>query len=345
MEQINSLDLPKFVGVIHSEVKREYFPTEEQYVTEKGAEKVALVVISYLEKLGVKAKTYPGDDTLVERLKKDKPDMVFNLVDSIRGNEYLSSTIPGILDMLEIPYTGAGILGLALTYNKFLTKSLLQQAGVPVPNYQLFLTSSDQLDINLRFPLISKLNEIHGAVEINKDSISEDEKHLRERLKFLISTYDQPVLVEEFIVGREVVVMVLEGLHKKVYLGEKIFNKPNDKYVFATFEDQWLDTPEAVESYTYAKYEDEVLKNYGKKAFGITRMMDYGKFDVRIDSSGRYFFIDVNANPAFGPRELSTSMGYIIEEIYDVPFPEILRRLMVNTMRGPTDDTAVSQII
>src|SRR3989338_5187552 len=183
----NGYSLPKMVGVICSEVKREYFPTEVSYITEKDALEDAKVISEQITKLGIESKVYVGDDTLVERLKKDKPDMVFNLVDSVKGIDSLSSAIPGILEMLEIPYTGGDILGLALCFNKFLTKELFLSAGVPVPHFQLFNNPNDVLDPSLRYPLISKLNEIHGAVEITQDAVSENEKHLRERLKFLMN--------------------------------------------------------------------------------------------------------------------------------------------------------------
>src|SRR3990167_11277833 len=148
--------LPKHVGIIYSDVKREYFPTEEQYLTEKDAERDAKLIATYLKNLGIDATLYPADESLPENLRKKKPDMVFNLVDSIKGYEYLSSSIPGVLELIDIPYTGAGILGLSLTYNKFVTKKLLQQYGIPVPYYQLFTTPNDPLDTALRFPLISK---------------------------------------------------------------------------------------------------------------------------------------------------------------------------------------------
>ncbi len=327
--------LPSRVGVIYSDVKREYFPTEEQYITEKDAEHDAKLVATYIEKLGIHASIYPADENLVESLKSDKPEMVFNLVDSIKGYEYLSSSIPGVCELLNIPYTGADILGLALTYNKFLVKKLLQQAKVPVPNFQLFYSANDPLEINLRFPLISKLNEIHGAVEITKDSVSETEKHLRERLKYLIETYKQPVLVEEFIVGREVTAIVLEGLNRKVYLAEKIFDARTDKYVFLTFEDTWLKDDA---HFHYEKCDDLLLKEYVKSAFEVAKLMDYAKLDVRIDSSGRYYFIDINANPAFGPNEAGTAIGYILEDLYKIPFMDILQRLILNTLRSPTQD-------
>lgn len=322
------------IGIIHSEVKREYFPTEEQFITEKDAEIDAAVIAQYISKLGANPILYPGNETLVENLRRDSPTMVFNLVDSVKGNEYLSSTIPGLLDMLDVYYTGAGLLGLALTYNKFLVKKLFSQVGVPVPNFQLFTSANDVIDPNLRYPLISKLNEIHGAVEINQNAVSENERDLRERIKFLINTYDQAVLVEEFIVGREITAYQLEGLNKKIYLAEKVFNKPEEKFVFATFNDQWVDNPEdrSQWAYTYAKFEDQNLKDLVKKAFEVTRMADYGKFDVRMDQSGRYYFVDANANPAFGPKESFTAMGLIISELYGVPFTDIIKRLVNNTL-------------
>ncbi len=329
-QTLNGDSFPKVVGIAYSDVKREYFPTEAQYLTEKDAEVDAKIIASYLEKLGIKVNLYPGNAELPEKLRRGKPDIVFNLVDSVKGNEYLSSTIPAVLELLDIPYTGAGILGVSLDHNKFVIKKLLEQNGVPVPHYQLFNSSADALDPTLRFPLISKLNEIHGAVEITEAAISENEKELRERLKFLLKTYDQPVLVEEFIVGREITAFLLEGLNKKVYLAEKVFTKKAEKYIFATFDDQWTSKP--YETFHYQKYQDLVLGEYVKRAFEVTRMFDYGKFDVRIDSSGRYYFLDANCNPAFGPKETATAMAVILD-LYNVSFYDILKRLVLNTVR------------
>lgn len=323
-------ELPKKVGIIYSDVKKEYFPTEAQYITEKGADQDARIIANYLATLGIAVFFYAGNDRLPFLLHKDKPEMVINLVDSVKGNEALSSAIPGVLELMDIPYTGADILGMSLDSNKFLVKKLLQQNGIPVPHFQLINTPSDILDPTLRFPLISKLNAIHGAVEITKDAISENEKHLKDRVKFLLQTYKQPVLVEEFIAGREITCILLEGKNKKVYLAEKVFRRLDDKYVFTTFEDQWILS--GPESFHYTKYDDPILREYVKKAFDVTGMYDYGKFDVRLDQSGRYFFIDSNCNPAFGPKELDVALSVILD-MYGISFYEILKRLLLNTVR------------
>ena len=329
----NEYELPKRVGILYSDVRREYFPTEAQYITEKDADQDAELIGNYLKTLGLMVYLYPGNAELPAFLTQDRPEMVINLVNSIKGNESLSSAIPGILELLDIPYTGADILGLSLDTNKFLIKKLLQQNGVPVPHYQLFNASTDYLDPSLRFPLISKLNAIHGSVEITREAVSETEKHLRERLKYLIQTYKQPVLVEEFIVGREITAILLEGMNKKVYLAEKIFSNTEDKYSLTTFQDQWLSEKDS--AFHYVKYEDPLLREYIKKAFDVTDMYDYGKFDVRLDQSGRYFFIDTNCNPAFGPKELDVALSVILD-LYGISFYEILKRLLLNTVRDAT---------
>lgn len=323
----NGYELPKNVAILYSDVKREYFPTEESYITEKGALKYASVVSSYINKLGIETNLIPGNDKIVKLLKKYKPKVVFNLVDSYKGSDYLSSTIPAVLELLDFPYTGADSMGLSLSTNKFLVTKVLQANGIPTPHSQLFTSASDYLDPTLRFPLISKLNETHGSVEINQDSISENERHLRDRLKLLINTYKQPVLVEEFIVGREISAVLLEGLNKKVYLGERIFPEMSDKYQFVTFDIKWLREPA-----NYQKYEDPILREYVKKAFAVCNMFDYGRFDIRIDSSGRYFFLDSNPNPFLGPKETDSSMGIILD-MYGVDFEETIKRLLINTIR------------
>jgi D-alanine-D-alanine ligase len=330
-ERIGSdTEMPGKVGILYSDARREYYATESLYITEKDADQDARLIGEYLKPLGVSVRLYPGTAELPTCLQLDRPEMVINLVDSVNGDESLASAIPGVLELLGIPYTGADILGLSLDTNKFLVKKLLQQNGVPVPNYQLFNTPRDYLDPSLRFPLISKLNAVHGSVEITADAVSENEKHLRARLRRLIRTYKQPVLVEEFISGREITAILLEGKNKKVYLAEKIFSHTIGKYAYLTFEDQWLNVGSS--PFHYVRYHDPILKEYVKKAFEVAKMYDYGKFDVRLDQSGRYFFIDTNCNPAFGPKELDVALSVILD-LYGVSFNQILKRLILNTMR------------
>lgn len=326
---MNSL-YPKSIAILYSEAKREYFPTEEQYLTEAQGYHDAKIIAKYIQKMGIKTYLFPGNEKLAFNLKKYKPQMAINLVDSVRGSEPLQATIPSLLELMQIPYTGAGIFGATLVCNKFLVKKILEQNGIPVPRYQLVNSWNDPIDHELRYPLISKLNQIHGAVEITQDAVSENESHLRKRLKKLICTYNQEVLIEEFIVGREITSILLEGVNKKVYSAEKIFTNKKQKYHLITFEINW----KGEEGFYYKKYpNNEYLKELVKKAFEVLGHADYSKFDIRQDESGRFYFIDCNANPAFGPKEIDCALATILD-MYDISFEEILERLILNTMRA-----------
>lgn len=326
----NGYELPKKVAIVYSDVKREYFSSEKAYITERDAHDNAETIATHVNKLGIETVLLSGNATLTDTLKKEKPDIVFNFVDTVKGSDFQASIIPAVFELLEIPYIGTDSAGLSLSSNKFLVSQLLRSNGLPVPNSQLFHTASDFLDPTLRFPLISKLNETHGSVDLGKDAISENEKHLRERIKYLIGTYKQTVLVEEFIVGREVTTALLEGLNKKVYIGERIFPNKEEKYQLDSFELKW--DPQFIGTVVYQKYDDPILREYVKKAFAVLGMYDYARFDIRIDQSGRYFFLDSNANPFLGTKEMDSSMG-IIFDLYDIPFEETIKRLLVNTVR------------
>ena len=324
------LDWPKRVGIVYSSVRREDFPTEAQYLTERGAEQDAYLIGEYLGTFGLDVLLYPGDDALAQNLLRDQPEMLFNMVDSVKGQESLAAAIPGVLELLNIPYTGTGMLGMALDTNKFFIKELLQRNGLPVPIFQLFTSADDYLNPTLRFPVISKLNAIHGSVEITRDAVSENEKQLRKRLRKLIGLYHQPVLVEEFVGNREITAILLEGKHKKVYMAEKIFRNTTGPYAFLTFEDQWL--TEMGAAFFYRPYRDPVLREMVFKVFDVTNMSDYGKFDIRLDEAGRYYFIDTNCNPALGPKELDMALAVILD-LYKISFYEVLKLLVMNTVR------------
>lgn len=326
--------LPKKVAILYSEAKRKYFPTYEQYITERDSKYKAGTLVPYLEKMGVKSVLVPADSHVTNRLKRHKPDLVIDLVCSVRGCEYLSSTAPAMLELLEIPYTGASMLGFTISMNKYMTKEILAQHGIPVPKFQLFTSWRQNLVPPLEFPVILKLNEAHGSLEITREAIVENEKELHKRLKFLITTYEQDVLAEEFIEGREIAAFIFHSYNKKVYFAEKVLSHAKgQKYQILDFDTAWLKLDQA-DNYVanFAKFRDPLLTQLVKKAFEVVKMDDYGKFDIRMDRFGKYYFIDSNPNCEFAPpenlSEITTTM-----KMYGVPFPTLLKRLLQNTMR------------
>ena len=173
----------KLIVILYSEAKRSYFSSEEQYLTEVEVYKRVKEVKKYIDKLGYKTILLPGNINSIFKLKSLRPILVFNLVDSVYGHEELISIIPAALELLKLSYTGAGVTGLAINGSKYLTKVLLKECCLPVPRFQLFKESSEELSKNLQFPLIVKLNESHGSLEINQSSVVENKKNLKKRIK------------------------------------------------------------------------------------------------------------------------------------------------------------------
>lgn len=320
------LVLPKKVAILYSDVKREYFGTEQEYLSEEGADLYAGEVAKYVAKMGIDVTTIAGDDQLASNLQKFDPDMAINLVDSVRGIATLGSSIPGVLEVLHIPYTGAGTLGWSLGCNKFLMYQLLQSSGVPVPTHQLVMSSSDAINPELRYPLFPKLNYEHSSIGVGKDSICTNERELRAKIKDLVTTYKQPVLIDEFIAGIEVTASVLDGMNTKVYAVQRKVGESGDDVV--TFDTKWRDYL----NMSYEKYEDPQLKALVKEAFELLKMSDYARIDIRIDAAGRYYFIDPNANPFFGPPKETHATYSMILDMHGVSFEETLKRMFYNTL-------------
>ena len=172
-------------------------------------------------------------------------------------------------------------------------------------------------------------------MEITRDSIIENDQQLRRRLHWLMKTYDQDVLAEEFIAGREVASFLFHSYNKKVYSVERVFTngERQNKYNFLDFDLVWkADIKEYFKRVQYKKYYDPLLSALVKKAFEVVKMDDYGKFDVRVDQRGNYYFIDSNPSCYFAPPEMFSDLT-IAMKMHGVPFSVLLKRLLLNTMR------------
>lgn len=317
----------KLVIVAYSNVDRDMFATDEAYDAEIEVVDRAHSVVAEIEKLGIPAKAYPADEYFITKILVDKPDLVLNLVDTFKGKESLSTSIPASLELLGIQFTGADTTGMLIGSDRYLNYQLLKIQNVPITPFQYIKRSNTRIkQEEIPLPLIVKLNESGGSVGIDNHAVKETYEAAAEKVKDMISTYKMPVVVEHFVDGREVTVCVLDdGSKKHVFMAEKIFGfLPDGKHKFTSFESYERDdcyTFHYVDEKTY-----EVVKDYAVKAFNILKHRDYAKFDVRIDVNNVPFFTDSNPNTAFGP-----DMGLPFTDIlnmHKVPFNDILRCLL-----------------
>jgi D-alanine-D-alanine ligase len=322
----------RLVAVAYSHVKAAWFPTKEAYQAEVEVELRARDVVAALKKLGLKAKAYRADRYFMAKLLVDQPDLVLNLVDTLRGSDALQVSIPGALELAGVPYTGTGMRGLVIGNDRNLVKELLDANDVPTPAFQFVTRRGTAIHDDLGLPLIVKLNESGGSVGIDNAAVKETCEEAQGQADALIDTYKMPVVVERFIEGPEITVVVFDdGEQVHVFCAEKIFkDSASRKYLFTSFES--YSEPGV---YHYAPVEPavaEAVTGYARRAFEVLRCRDYAKFDVRVDAAtGTPYFTDANPNTAFGPS-LGLPMTEVLQ-LHGVKFSKVLASLMTKHAR------------
>ncbi len=172
-------------------------------------------ICAALETGGHRATFLEGNLSLIETLPKLKPDICFNICEGHWGDSR-EAHVPAILEMLSIPYTGSGVLTLALTLDKPMTKRVFKFHDLPSPAFQVFERVDEPLDDDLHFPLFVKPSREGTGMGVSARSIVHDEAELRAELAEQLARYHQPILVERFVAGREITVGVLGNLRPPV---------------------------------------------------------------------------------------------------------------------------------
>jgi D-alanine-D-alanine ligase len=319
----------RLVAIAYSHIERDFFPTEEAYHAEKEVETRAEQMLQVMEKMRIPARLYAADEHFLTNLLVDRPNLVLNLVDTLRGNDALQTSVPGALEMVEIPYTGADMRGLVIGNDRNLFKQILKANNVPTPDFQFIQRSGTKVKEELGLPLIVKLNEGGGSVGIDNKAVKETFEDAQKQVNTLIEKYHIPVIVERFIDGMEITALAFEDSRKKyVFMGQKTFGmRPDGKHEFTS-----LESYSNPNSYHYAPVKDQELVNkieqYVSKAFGALHNKDYAKYDIRVDEkTGTPYFTDCNPNTAFGPDQ-GLPFTEVLETLYGVRFEHVLASLL-----------------
>jgi D-alanine-D-alanine ligase len=165
-------------------------------------------IVRVLEQAGHTAAFFEGNLSLVSELPRFAPDLCFNLCEGHFGDSR-ESHVPALLEMMRLPYTGASVLGLALTLDKPMTKRVLNAHGLPTPRFQVFTSPDEPLDPALAFPLFVKPAHEGSGIGVSGDSRVDDEAALRRQVELVLSGYREPALVERYVDGRELTIGLL----------------------------------------------------------------------------------------------------------------------------------------
>ncbi len=235
--------------------------------------------------------------------KKEKVDIIFNIAEGINTRSR-EAQVPAILDMLDVPYVGSDPLTQAITLDKLMAKKIVAYHGLPTPKFILVNEISDLnppfLRDNLSFPVIVKLSYEGTSKGLDKGARVNNFTKLKARVQWAIDTYHQPVLVEEFIKGKEftlgivgnenpeVLPIVQIAIQGKLDLGEEF-------YIHSLVEST------GVEYICPAKISSELdkkIQELAKQCYQVLECRDFGRIDIRCDEKDNPYFLECNPLPS-----------------------------------------------
>ncbi len=231
---------------------------------------------------------------LTKKLNKGKTwDLVFNIAEGLRGIGR-EAQVPAILDAYDIPYTFSDPLILALSLHKGMTKRVLRDLGIPTPNFYEVYKIEDVKNVKLEYPLFAKPNAEGTGKGITAKSKIKNKKELYEICEYLLKTFKQPVLVEEFLPGREFTTGIVGTGEKAKIIGSMevllLDGAEPDAYSYANKED-WIG------KINYKLVNDSIVRKAEKFALEAWKGLgcrDAGRVDIRIDKNGMPNIIELN---------------------------------------------------
>lgn len=278
---------------------------------------------------------------LVHRLAcGDTWDLVFNISEGMHGMGR-EAQVPALLDLYEIPYTFSDPLVMALCLHKGMTKVAARQFHAPTPDFTIVETLGDLDRITMPYPLFVKPIAEGTGKGVSPDSKIADREQLRAVCESLLARFDQPVLVERYLPGRELTVgLVGTGQQARVLGTLEIILRPNaERDVYSYVNKEFCE--ELIEYRLVSAVSDAAAAEAEQIALSVWQALgcrDCGRVDLRCDEHGRPSFLEVNPLPGLHPSHsdlpmLCTAQGMRYPELIDAIVQSAKRRIKVDRRR------------
>ncbi|HKB78334.1 MAG TPA: ATP-grasp domain-containing protein [Thermoanaerobaculia bacterium] len=246
-----------------------------------------------------------GRDATLFALARAKVDLIFNLAESYGGDDTKDLNVPAFLDLIGTKYTGSGPHGLLLAQDKALAKKIIGFHGIQTPFSAVSHRGLVDYAHDVKFPLIVKPVSEDGSIGIDVDSVVNSVKELMERIHKMHEDFDTPILIEEYIEGREIYAAILgNDLPEALPLVELDLSKlPADTPKIAGREVKFERDSEVyklTKSALAKDIDDEMvtrLQEAAKTTFRALKLRDYGRIDMRLAKDGAIYVIEANPNP------------------------------------------------
>jgi len=291
----------KIVGLTF-DVKEDYVLKESE-PEDKYAEFDSLKTIGEITKAiedsGHKVVSLGNAQRLLRLGKKPDVDIVFNIAEGLGGRNR-ESQVPMLLELMDIPYVGADALTLGVTLDKIVAKQVFIAEGIPTPEFFQAKTIEDLKNLTLKFPLMVKPRYEGSSKGVDHGSLVRDESALEKRVSWLIEKYQQPALIEEFILGKEFTVPIIGNDPPKVYypVQVEIEGKLELGDLFYTHGDIYSPDLEYVYPAQISKDLTKRIQNRSLAAYRAVGCRDWGRVDVRVNEKDEIFILELNPLPS-----------------------------------------------
>lgn len=297
-----------------------------------------------LKELGINIKTIGFrrlSSKITSQIEEIKPDLVFNLCETLYSHRHKALTemyVAGWLELLRLPYTGAPPLSVALALNKMRSKQILKAVGLPVPP-SIIVPPGEKADIeSISPPFIVKPVREDGSFGITKYSVVKTQKEAEEQIALIHQNYEQSALVEEYIEGRELTVVVIDNPPRVLGIGEIDFSDlPKEEPKIISYQTKW-DKASNVVAHFPAEIETTLknrLEKISLKAFKLFGCRDYARVDFRISENRRPYVLEVNPNPDIDPNESIANAA----KAAGLTYTDIVKHIVESSLaRGTTPD-------
>jgi D-alanine-D-alanine ligase len=293
-------------------------------------------VAETLQKLGHDATLHVLDGSVksLNAIAKIECDLFFNLAESFAGNDTADYCIAAYLELLNKKYTGCGSRGLLYCQDKGVAKKILEFHGIHTPVFARSYRGRLDFSHDLEFPVIVKPAREDGSIGIEFSNVVSSIRELMERIDWLHANFDSPVLIEEFVEGREMYVGVIGNEHPEALpVVELDLSKlPEGTPRIAGAEVKWgkgtrayRDTKSAVAD-GLPEETIAALQQTAVAVYQALELRDYGRIDMRLRPDGRVAVIEANPNPwlaskaefAMAARKAGRTYTQLVEEIVDL---------------------------
>jgi D-alanine-D-alanine ligase len=303
---------PRVAGAIQPPVMSRRSSTDDEFAEWDSNETISAVEHA-LSSLGEVIRL-EASANFPERLRAERPDIVFNMAEGLRGVNR-ESHVPAMCEFFGIPYSGSDPFTLSLCLDKARAKECLAYHGIPTAPFQLVHDASSHSGA-LRFPVFVKPVHEGSSKGITERNYCRTPSEMREQVAFLLDRYRQPVLIEEFLTGAEFTCAVLGNggdAHVLPIVGMNFDVLPSGSLPVYGFEAKWLwDRPEQpLEIFECPARIDEALRCTIERvvlaAYHVLGCRDWSRIDVRLDAAGVPNVVEVNPLPGILPDPADNS--------------------------------------